>query len=237
MKKPDLTNLSVLYDKKIECSACKTLFTSKKVRSRFVKPQAVDSDFGPIYAPGDEGNPLLYFVAVCPECGFSFTEDFSKPLSSSVRQIIVNELSNKLDRSVDFCGPRDFSTAVRTYKLAIYSGELVREKHITFAKLCLRLAWLQRNKGDREEEKRFLQLAATEFEQSYIHSDFNPEKVPEIFILYMIGELNRRLGNYDIALRYYDAVVNHRDRSRYTRYIKMAREQWKIAVDEHRARK
>lgn len=232
--KEDNLNLEPLYDKTFQCASCGLSFTTKKVRSRFVKPQGVDNDFGPLFSPKESNNPLLYFINVCPQCGLAFTEEFSKYYGQTVKQKIQQEITDKMDKSSDFCGPRDFAKAVKAYKLAIYSAQVTKEKHIAFANICLRLAWLYRCEWKHNEEMRFIQLAASEFEQSYVNSDFNPESIPEMQILYIIGELNRKLGNHNEAVKYFTAVVEHDDRSRYTKYVKMAREQWQRTVQDYR---
>jgi len=231
--KIDVSKLEPLYEKNCICPICSTSFTSKKIRTRFVKPWKVDTDYGPIFKQGDY-NPLFYYITVCPECGFSFSEDFSVLSGEKIKQIVKKQITEKMDRHIDYRSARDFDQAVKTHKLAIYSAQVVGEKHIVFAKLCLRLAWLYRGIEDKVEENRFLQLATAEYEQSYIHSDFNPESMPEIAVLYMIGELNRKLGNYNEAVRYFATVVEHPDKSRYQKYTNLAREQWKSAVDEYR---
>lgn len=236
-RKIDLSRLEPLYDKKVQCPFCELSFTTKKVRSRFVKPQRVDSDFGPIFLKNDGNNPLYYYVVVCPHCGFSFNEDFAKHMGQIARKNVQKEITEKMDKNIDYGGVRDFDKAVRAYKLAIYSGQLSGEKHIVFANLCLRLAWLNRGAGLNEEEMRFLQLAALEFEQSYLNTDFNPETTPEMQVLYLVGELNRKLSQYDKAVRYFATVVEHPDRSRYMKYVNMARDQWKLTVSEYREKK
>jgi uncharacterized protein (DUF2225 family) len=233
----DFSNLNPLYDKKVRCPYCGTAFTSKKVRSRFIKPVKVERDFGPIFQDGEENNPLYYYVAVCPECGYSFTEDFATYIGQEAQKKIEREIMAKVNNVPDLSGKRDFAKAVRAYKLAIYAGTLAQEKHFVMAKLCLRLAWLNRGVANKEEELRFLQLATSEYEQSYLHTDFDPEVTPEISVLYLIGELNRRLGKYNEAIQYFTAVAEHPDRSKYRKYVTFAREQWQVAVQENREKR
>lgn len=237
MNNINTSSLEPLYDKTVQCLFCEQLFTSKKVRSRFVRPLKTDSDFGPLFGIDDKNNPLFYFVAVCPHCGFSFTGDFSKHIGQISKKKVQQEITNKMDKSSNFCGARDFDKAVKAYKLAIYSAQLVGEKHIIFANLCLRLAWLNRGVENTAEEMRFLELAVSEFELSFIHTDFDSEIIPEIHILYLIGEINHKLGKYDEAVKYFSAVIEHSDKSRYVKFVNLAREQWKITVEEYRKRK
>nr|WP_315900315.1 DUF2225 domain-containing protein [Cytobacillus firmus] len=60
-----MQQLKPTYDKKCECRVCRQSFTTKKLRSRFVKAADYDSDFCPNYS--DESmNPLLYHIHTCP---------------------------------------------------------------------------------------------------------------------------------------------------------------------------
>ena len=233
-RKSDLI-LDPLYDKKEQCILCNHSFTTKKVRSRFVKPKQIDSDFGPIFAPDEKNNPLFYYVVVCPKCSYSYTEDFSKSISPVAKKIIVDNISSKMNDIIDYSSNRDFATAERAYKLAIYCGQLIEEKSISMAKLCLHLGWLYRNVTNKEEELRFIKFAAQEFEQAYINSQSDPAKTSEIYILYMIGELKRRLGLHQEAVRFFSAVINHPDKLRYPKYVNLARKQWKLTAEEYRS--
>lgn len=233
-KKLNPSKLEPLYAKKVKCNICENTFTSLKVRSRFVKPVRVESDFGPVFRQEDPNNPLLYHVTVCPSCGFAFTEDFANYYGQKARQRVQEEITAKKEHNLDYCGERDFAKAVSTYKLAIFSGQLVEAKHIVLANLCLRLAWLYRGASRKEEEERFLELAAFEYAQSYTYSDFDSLNTPEMKVLYLVGELNRRLGNYNKALQYFSTVTEHPEKSRYMKYVNLARQQWRLAVQEYK---
>lgn len=232
----DLKQLEPLYNKKVECLCCSSVFSTKKIRSRYVKPQRVESDFGPVFGQKDY-SPLYYYVLSCPHCGFSFTEDFSPLVSQAAKEKISREITSKMDKNIDYCGERDSSQAIKTYMLAIYCAELVKEKPIVFAHLCLRLAWIFRTQNKESEEQRFLSLALSKYEEAFINSEFNPERTPELQILYMIGELNRRLGKYQEAVKYFSIITEHDDGSRYTKYVNLARQQWRLAVEEFREKK
>lgn len=71
-----MQQLKPTYDNNCKCSVCKQSFTTKKLRSRFVKAADFDSDFCPIYADASM-NPLLYHINTCLHCGYSESEDFS----------------------------------------------------------------------------------------------------------------------------------------------------------------
>ncbi|ADY57567.1 Protein of unknown function DUF2225 [Syntrophobotulus glycolicus DSM 8271] len=221
-----------LYDKNVKCIFCGKHFKTKKVRSTFAKSFKTDSDFCPHYQEESE-NPLYYYVNVCPACGFAFSDEFSDYIGALTKKKIESQIADKWDRSF-YCSDRDREKGIRTYKLAIYSAELAEQRHIVFANLCMRLAWIYRKQGDLDSEKRFLALAAKEYETSFINTDFAGTAMTEIQILYLIGELNRRLGNYQESLQYFQSVVEHEDRSRYIKLVNLARDQWKMAIEEYR---
>ena len=58
--------------------------------------------------------------------------------------------------------------------------------------------------------------------------------MPEIQILYLVGAINQKLGNYNKAVQFFAKVTEHETKSRYTKYVNLARKQWKIAVEEYR---
>src|SRR5690606_23174879 len=112
------------------------------------------------------------------------------------------------------------------YKLGILSATLKKEKHVVIAGLCLRLAWLFRMKNDEQEEKRFLSEALNQYKKSYERADYIATPMTDIRILYMIGELSRRVGNIDEAIRYFSLVIQHKDKESEQKIVEMAREQW-----------
>jgi tetratricopeptide (TPR) repeat protein len=95
---------------------------------------------------------------------------------------------------------------------------------------------LYRFTGNAAEERRFLNLAVEEYERSYIHSDFikADKEMSEARILYLIGELMRRVERYDQAIRYFSKAVALKDRTIETGIIRMAHDQWSLAREEYR---
>lgn len=224
-----------LYSKSMTCPSCKSSYKTMKVRSRFATPSTIDSDFCPHYKDGSL-NPNYYYINVCPECGFSYSDEFSQELTVKVKDNISKRLSNKWERR-DFGKLRDVNQAIETYKLAIYSGTIVNEKHAVMGGLCLRLAWIFRELCQQEEEKRFLSLALNEFEDSYVHSDFPGTSLSEMKVLFLAGELNRRLGKLQEAINYFAKTIEHPNHSQERRILLLAREQWSLTAEEYRRHK
>ena len=128
----------------------------------------------------------------------------------------------------DFGSERSIEDALDAYKLALYCSQL--RKDVTadiFTSICMRMAWLYRIKGDTEEERRFLAHALEQYMVLYDRGD-TPEKMDEITLIYLMGELNRRLGNADDAVIWFSRVVSHSMAGQKPLIVRMAREQWSM---------
>jgi uncharacterized protein (DUF2225 family) len=229
-----LDKLSALYDKKCVCRHCETTFHSKRVR---IGSQAIikrDPDFCTYYKE-QALNPIMYTVYVCPACGFAFTDQFSEKWLPATKRLVQEHIAAKWTPK-DFGGIRSFTDAVACYKLAIYAAELTGEAHSVKAGLYLRLAWLHRFQGKEQEEIRFLNMAVHEYEQSYIHSDYvkADKEMSEVRILYLIGELMRRVGQHDKAILYFSKALEFRNRTIETGIIALAQDQWQKTREEYK---
>ncbi|MCL1917075.1 MAG: DUF2225 domain-containing protein [Peptococcaceae bacterium] len=227
------SQLEVLYDKKFVCPLCQAAFTSKKIRSRYVKPIRIETDFCQVFSPGDP-NPLHYFVIICPKCSYGFFEDSSR-IPAHVRGQVEKVVGDwRLSHTKSFCQERTLFDVIAAYLLALTLADIIHENHINRAGLNIRLAWLFRAQKDSMREETYLKEALRHYEQSYIHGDFAPSNTSEMQLLYMTGELHRRFKNYREAIRCFSMVVHHEDKSRYRKFVTLARDQWTLAREEHK---
>jgi uncharacterized protein len=219
-----MAQLEPLYDKKYNCSMCEQPFTTKKVRSRFVKVLRYDTDFAPLYAEEFE-NPNLYYVNVCPSCGFSFTDEFSSYFTPGSKKAISEKICSQWVPR-EFSRSRTIQEAMNTYKLGAYCSALKKEKHIVTAGLYIRLAWLYRLQENEEQEIRFLKLALAEYTESYSKGDFRGTQVSELRVMYLIAELSRRTGNSQDSVRFLSRVIEKQRQSVEPQIIQMAKDRW-----------
>ncbi|HEY8910109.1 MAG TPA: DUF2225 domain-containing protein [Desulfosporosinus sp.] len=227
-----MQTLEPFYEKKMTCVFCGEPFDTLRVRSRFSIPYMIDSDFCPHYRAGNY-NPHVYFVNVCPECGFAFSEEFTDQFPTGSKEVIRVQITRHWTKR-DFGHVRDSQQALESYKLAILAGSLKKEKNTVLAGLCLRLAWLYRAENNLEQEKRFLGLALNAYEESFVHSDFTGTSMSELRILFMIGELSRRLGQFSKAVSYFSLIIQHKNAKDEQKIVNMAREQSRVAIEENR---
>jgi uncharacterized protein len=221
--------LKPLFDKKVNCPICSNSYLTKKLRSRFIKVEEIEADFFTHYKD-KELNPIFYEVNVCPKCGFSFVDTFSSYYPPGSISLIKAQVSaNWKER--DYSGERTVEQAVEVYKLAVLSGSLKQEKHVVMAGLCLRLAWIYRLLENSVQEMRFMKLALEKYKNSYLESDYIGTQLTEMRLIYLIGELSRRLGYPEEAVKNFSKVVNHHNRSVESKLVEMAREQWYLIRD------
>ncbi len=225
--------LEPLYDKKVKCPICASEYTTKKIRSRFIKVEKIEPDFFTHYK--DQAlNPMLYEINVCPKCGYSYADSFSSTFPHGSKDLIKAQITSNWSEQ-DYSGKRQIKQAISTYKLAILSGALKEEKSVVMAGLCIRLAWLYRTIGNPEEEIRFVKLALEKYKRSYMEADYIGTQLSEIRLLYVIGELCRQIGDGVEAIKNFSKVIHHKNRSSEVKLIEMAREQWYLIRDGDKA--
>lgn len=217
-----MTSVDPLYDKQCTCLLCQTPFTTKKVRSRFVKVMSYDTDFLPHYT---EYNPLLYYINVCPSCGFSFQNDSVPYFSQEGKMTLIEKVCSQWVPQ-SYSEERSIEDSIKTHKLASYCAILRKEKHVMIAGLYLRLAWHYRMLHNDDQENRFINLALYEYEQSYSTGDYSGTSVSELRTIYLIADLSRRTNQLEKATRYYSKVIEQQNRTTEPQIIKLAKESW-----------
>lgn len=217
-------NMSELYDRNVVCIVCRQQYTTKKIRSRFLRPIKHDTDFCSYYQPEDL-NPLFYYVSVCPHCGFASTEEFSTYFPPGAREAIQQHIRT-CGNGDNYSGKRALEQALQTYEIGIRCATLKKERHIVLAGLYMRLAWLYRTYGTPEQEAQFLRLALQEYTASYSIEDFAGTHMSEVRLLYLIGELHRRLDETKEAIGYFSRVIARKKETIEKRIVEMAHERW-----------
>ncbi|MBD7985601.1 DUF2225 domain-containing protein [Sporosarcina sp. Sa2YVA2] len=216
--------ISPAYMKKMECINCKEKFTTTKIRSRFVRVQKHDTDFKPVYADMAI-NPLLYNVAVCPHCGFSYTDDFSTYFAPGVKKEITDTITS-LWSGRSFGNGRTIEEAIEAYKLAYLSASVKKEKSLTMAGITLRIAWLYNDLQEYDTEKRFRSIARDLYTEAYSEGDHVGTQMSETRVLYMIAELSHQIGDAEGATRNFSKVIEGQRTSTEPHIIEMAKERW-----------
>jgi uncharacterized protein len=216
--------ISPTYVKKTECLNCKEKFTTTKIRSRFVRVTKHESDLKPIYADPTI-NPLLYNVAVCPSCGFAYTDEFSSHFAPGVKEEIAQTITS-LWSGRSFGNERTIDEAIEAYKLAYLSASVKKEKSLTMAGITLRIAWLYDDLNDFEAGKRFRSVSRNLYTEAYSLGDHVGTQMSETRVLYLMAELSHQIGDKDEAIRNFSRVIESQRTSTDPQIIVMAKERW-----------
>lgn len=145
--------------------------------------------------------PLPYQVHMCDRCGYSGTErDFTDQteISPLVREHVWSELSPYVGAAVS--GSEKYEAAA---KVAEWQGADARY----VGDLWLRAAWCCVDEGDIEAERFYRRHAAWAFEQALEFYDSVPRDERAVLV-YLVGELWRRIGDARQANAWFDMVPN-----------------------------
>jgi len=235
MAEQKLTNggcsLEQLYQTEVVCLLCRREFRTARVRPSFKKPVKTDTDFCTYYKEGNE-NPEFYVVRVCPSCGFASTDSFVKTLNERQKQAFQEKVTTTW-KPRDFGGHRTAAEAMYVYKLALLTGQIIGERPRVMAGILHHIAWLYRYLGDEEGERRFLEYALAEYIKVY---ETEGEVSNGARLMFLIGELHRRLKQYADAVKWFSRVVGDK-RIMDAGMIRACREGWASVREEMAAAK
>ncbi len=210
--------LEPLFLVNINCINCENSFKSSRVRPSFKKSYAKDTDF---YSHYKEINPDYYVVRVCPFCGFATTEHTENKLSKDQKTVFKEKIGSQW-KMRDYSGERTWDDAMQTMKLALLCCQIKEEKPRIIAGLLHHISWLHRAKDDQANEMRFMKFALDAYIQVFETEQLDLNNAR---LMYLIGELHRRLGNYNDAVRWFSRVIQDK-RIMDASMIKACREQW-----------
>ncbi|MCX7922923.1 MAG: DUF2225 domain-containing protein [Clostridia bacterium] len=217
---------SNLYNKAVACPVCSKETEVTKVKAKASKVLTRDSDFCVHY----EGiNPLFYDIWVCEHCGYAAqSEKFEQISTKDVN--VVKQTIGKLWHQRKFSGERSVDKAIETFKLALYNLQVRKAKSSELARICMRIAWLYRMKND-AKEKEFLNFALRCYSETYESERFPVDKLDENTCMYIIGELNRRVGNYNDATKWFSRLISSPDARKNPTLLETAREQFQLTKE------
>lgn len=194
---------NLLYDKEVTCPVCGTTFKVRSVKTSSYRIKKKDKDFFIHYSII---NPYFYDVWLCNRCGYaSMKSDFNKIKNYQI-DIVKSKISPKW-HGRNYSEVYDVNIAIERYKLSLLNYAITDAKSSKKAMNCLKLAWMHRLLEDKETELTFLSEALKGFNDAYYNEDFPLYGMDRFTTMYLIGELNRRVGNNDEALIWFSNVI------------------------------
>lgn len=189
--------MTTFFPIELICPVCGTEFESQTVGSCGFASKR--TDFRPNYWGA---NPVYHFYHDCPTCGFC-----------SSQQIYDTKINNEeFIKHIEELGPLDKASweesLMNKIERAMRCLELMRDYNIidinefTLANNWINAYWWA---NDHEHQKRFGDIVLDYFEKAD-----NQGEVPDgqkLDILYLRGEINRRIGNIDKANEFFERVL------------------------------
>ncbi len=211
------------WEKEFTCPFCGNEFTQVRVFTSAIVVEKRDEDLKPYY----KGVNYLYYQTVtCPKCYFTvFERDFGKinipdEKRDAVKRVLENAKKNFGTLNLGKDRKPEDAVALLSIATAIY---VVLNNRRGAAEAFLKLAWIFREIGDKKKELIALGKALKYFEEHYREDIVSDEEEP--MILFYLGELNRRLGNKNEAVKWFSTLLN-KYKGVSSPFVKAARENW-----------
>lgn len=201
-----MSNIDVinhLFDKQVICPVCNSHFKTKTVKSKSPRVISKDSDFFIRYSVI---NPYFYDVLICNSCGYAAMKSDFEKLKSHKKDLVLSNVTPKW-KPREYPDILDEKLAIERYKLALLNAVLINLPDSTKAMISLKIAWMNRLLDNNSQEILFLRQALDGFNDAYIKEPFPIYGLQRDSLMYLLGELNRRLDNSEDALLWYSKTI------------------------------
>lgn len=199
-----MNQLTPIYNSTIDCPVCEKNIEVTKVRSKFVKLVKQDEDFCPHY---ELWNPILYEAWICSHCGYAAHNTVFQDITFHDQKIVLEKISKRWT-SRDFTGERNEDQALEAFKIVLYNLQVRGAPPSEFGKVCLRIAWIYRYKGNLEDEYKFLRFSFDYYKKAYTNEHLNKGRLDEYTCMYIIAELGRRLDLMDESMLWFGKLIS-----------------------------
>jgi uncharacterized protein (DUF2225 family) len=197
---------ALLYTKEVTCPVCGHLFKAIAVKSSAYRMLKKDSDFFIRYSTI---NPYFYDVWVCNSCGYAAMKIDFHTLRNAEIEAIQTSITPKWNGRM-YPEVYNVHIAIERYKLSLLSYVIINAKSSKKAINCMKLAWMHRlleTEDAKEMELVFLNQALEGLSDAYYCEDFPIYGMDKYSAMFLIGELNRRLGHSENSLVWFSNVI------------------------------
>ena len=195
--------MAYLYPKKFTCTVCENEFTQQMVRKTKLKVISVETDFKSVYKDID---PNRYEVMLCKHCGFAALPTHFDKVVNRQREAILQKIKPEYEH-IEYELPYSVDSAEAIYAQAFKCAEAMNAKVSVKAFLSLRLAWVFREVGRKDDELKYIKVAYEGLKEAFSTENFPLGNMDESTAKYVIADLARRLGLMGEAMRWIADVV------------------------------
>jgi hypothetical protein len=189
--------MAVTREIELTCWVCGEVFQREEPRAYALTGRGSDLCPRPIGI-----NPLPLLLHTCPTCGF--TADgrgfHSSQLDEQVREWVLagglSRVSDQMPAEVDYA---------RYEMAALCHGRRREPSPLQLAEYYLAASWLAQIDGVLDVVPDYQEKAAQYLEQALMVGEL--EEKEQAVMTYLVGELKRRLGEFEAALRLFDEAA------------------------------
>jgi len=226
-----------LWKKKMTCPFCSAEFETLRLRQGAIRVKEKWTDFGSLY---ESVSPTMYAITVCQHCLVAARNDEFDKLNAAYEPKLMefSKQARAQPKKPDLFGGDELTVdqAVRRHDLAIACHKLRAHAEVgELAGLWLHIVWIHRVAGNLEGERKALEQAVAAYQLFYEKGAKLPEKLGEPGVVYLIGELYRRLGDYRQARSYFARALSSKELGSYPNVEGLLREQMLVAKDQMEA--
>ena len=195
--------LAYLYPKKFTCTVCEQEFTKQMVRTTKLRVLSVDTDFRSAYKDID---PNRYEVMLCKHCGFASLPTHFDKVVNKQKEAVLQKIKPAY-KHVEYEMPLNLDDTVSIFKQAFACAEAMNAKVSVKAFLSLRLAWVYREAGRKNEELLLIKDVYEGLKEAFSTENFPLGNMDEATAKYVIADMARRTGQMGEAMRWIADVV------------------------------
>jgi uncharacterized protein (DUF2225 family) len=229
---------TALWTKKMTCPFCSKEFETTRLRASAIRVKEKWTDFGSLY----EGpSPTVYSITACPHCMVAARneefERFNGGYEPKLMEFSKRARVNAAAKAELFAlGELSVEQSVKRHELAIACHRMRAHSEAgELAGLYLHIVWMYRSNGNPESERKYLQPAMEAYKEFYEKGSKLPEKLGEPGVVYLVGELYRRMGNYREARVYFAKALASKELEAFPNIESLLREQMLVAKEQMEA--
>jgi len=229
---------TALWNKKLTCPFCSKEFETTRLRASAIRVKEKWTDFGSLY----EGvSPTHYSITACPHCMVAARneefEKFNAGYEPKLMEFSKRARAQAPAKAELFAlGELSVEQAVKRHELAIACHKMrAHSEPGELAGLYLHIVWMYRSNGNPEGERKALAPALEAYKEFYEKGSKMPEKLGEPGVLYLIGELYRRLNDFREARSYYAKALGSKELGAFPNIESLLREQMLVAKEQMEA--
>ncbi len=210
--------------KAVTCPVCRTEFKALSARPQQAQVAKRESDFHDIYR---SISPLHYTVYVCPKCYYAaYPDDFL-----SIEPAEINERRGKMEQTqrdnarYNFWSERIPEEARRSFELGLLTYERRRTPEHKKAALRHRAAWIAREMGDAETERKYLAEALASYQLSHEKERLLTAEA-EGTLCYLVGDILVRLDRASESAAWFKSASESDEAKRKPALARQIRDRW-----------